>query len=133
MSDLRAIRTEADYDWALAEVEPYFDDEPEPGTAEAERFDILSSLIENYEAKRWPIDPPDPVEAILQVMEMTGHTRRELAEVLGSQSRATEVLKRKRRLTLAMVNRLHEEWHIPAEILIKPYHLESDDQGRKLT
>ena len=63
MKNIRAIRTEADYDWALAEIEQYFLKEPEPGTAAAERFDVLAALIEAYEAKHWPIEPADP-EAI---------------------------------------------------------------------
>lgn len=124
MNDIRAIRTEDDYDWALAEIEQYFDNEPAPGTAESDRFDILSTLIEAYEATHWVIEPADPVDAIKYTMELAGFTQAELAKLLGSRSRASEILKRKRPLTLSMVNKLHEEWHIPAEALIRPYHLD---------
>ena len=64
MKNIRAIRTEADYDWALAEIEQYFYAEPDPGTPAADRFDVLATLIEAYEAKHWPIEPADPNEAI---------------------------------------------------------------------
>lgn len=125
MSDIRAIRNEADYNWALAEVEPYFENEPAAGSAEADRFDILSTLIEAYEAKHWSIEPADPVEAITYVMALSEHTQAELGRLLGSASRASEILNRKRPLTLNMAYRLHREWHIPAEALLRPYHLET--------
>lgn len=127
MSEIRAIRIEADYDWALAEIEQYFDNEPTLGSPEADRFDILAALIEAYEAKAWPIEPSDPIDAIKQTMELTGRTQAELGHLLGSRSRASEVLKRKRPLNLTMINKLHAEWHIPAEALIKPYHLELEE------
>ena len=120
--DIRAIRTEADYDWALAEIERYFVQEPEPGSAAADRFDVLAALIESYEAKRWPILPPDPVDAIRCRMEQAGLTQTDLARLLGSRSRASEVLSRRRGLTMAQAWRLHREWHIPAEVLLTPYH-----------
>ena len=129
MNDIRPIRAEADYDWALAEVEQYFENEPALGTAESDRFEILSTLIEAYEARHWAIEPADPVEAIKYSMELTGHTQADLANLLGSRSRASEVLKRKRPLTLGMVNKLHQEWRIPAEALIRPYHLETDQES----
>lgn len=122
--DIRPLRTEADYDWALAEVECYFDDQPEVGTPEGDRFTVLSDLIEAYEAKHWPIGPADPIEAILYRMEIGGKTRKDLALLLGSQSRASEILKRKRALTLPMIHKLNQEWGVPAEVLITPYHLD---------
>ena len=126
MENIRPLRTEADYDWALGEIEGYFEQEPEPGTPEADRFDVLADLIEAYEARHWPIEPADPVDAILFKMETAGLTQVELGQLLGSQARASDVLKRKRPLTLRMIHRLHAEWQIPAESLIRPYHLEGD-------
>ena len=70
MKNIRAIRTEADYDWALAEIERYFPKEPRSGSPAAERFDVLSALIEAYEAKHWPIEPADPIDAIRYKMEV---------------------------------------------------------------
>lgn len=119
--DIRPIRTEADYDWALAEVEQYFVHEPEPGTAGSDRFDVLSSLIEAYEAKTWPIEAPDAVDAVKVVMADRHISRETLAPVFGSKSRLSEFLNRKRRLTIAVANRLHNELQIPASVLIRPY------------
>ena len=118
--DVRPLTTEADYDWALAEVAAYFDDQPAPGTPDAARFDVLAALIEHYEARRWPIDPPDPVDAIRACMEWRGLKQKDLATVLGSRSRASEVLSRKRGLTLEQASRLHREWGVPAEVLLQP-------------
>jgi HTH-type transcriptional regulator/antitoxin HigA len=123
--DIRPIRTEADYEAAIKEIEPYFDREPEPGSPEADRFDVLAALIEAYERKHWPINPPDPVEAIRYCMEQRGYTQADLAALLGSRSRASEILKRKRPLTLEMVRKLHREWGIPAESLLQVYDLET--------
>ena len=124
--DIRPIKTEADYDWALAEIERYFDAEPEPGTPESQRFDVLASLIEHYEGRVWPIDLPDPVEAIRHRMEQGGLTQADLALVLGSRPRASEVLSRRRALTKEQAFKLHQAWHIPAEVLIQPYHVEAE-------
>jgi HTH-type transcriptional regulator/antitoxin HigA len=118
--DIRPIRTEADYDWALKEIEHYFAREPKRGTPEADRFDVLAALIEAYEAKHWPIDPPDAVEAIRFRMELGGLGQADLARLLGSRSRASEILRRKRPLTLEQAWKLHREWQIPAEALLRP-------------
>jgi HTH-type transcriptional regulator / antitoxin HigA len=123
MKNIRPLRTEADYDWALAEVEPYFDDPPAKGTAEADRFDVLAAVIEAYEAKHWPIEPADPIDAIRYRMQIAGYTQADLARLLGSRPRASEIMNRKRALTLPMAYKLHREWNIPAETLIRPYHL----------
>lgn len=125
MKNIRAIRTEADYDWALAEIEQYFQKEPEPGTPAADRFDVLAALIEAYEAKHWPIEPADPIEAIRYRMEVSGLKQTDLAELLGSASRASEILNRKRPLTTEMVYRISSKWNIPADSLVRPYHLEA--------
>ncbi|HVP85748.1 MAG TPA: transcriptional regulator [Rhizomicrobium sp.] len=118
--DIRPIRTEGDYDWALKEIERYFEKEPEPGTSEGDRFDVLAALIEAYEAKRWPIEPADPVEAIRARMQQAGLGQTDLANLLGSRSRASEIMRRKRALTMEQAYKLHREWHIPAEILLRP-------------
>ena len=129
--DIRAIRTEADYDWALAEIERYFEQEPDAGSEDAERFDILAALIDAYEAKRWPIEPADAVEAIRYRMSLSGFTTADLAKLLGSRSRASEILNRRRPITMAMAHKLSREWNIPAEALLKPYRLRPVSESRQ--
>lgn len=123
MDNIRAIRNNDDLAWAIAEVSPYFDNPPERGTPEGERFDILAALIEAYEDTHYPIDAPEPVELIRSHMEMTGRTQSDLGALFGSRSRASEVLNKKRALTVDMIYKLHKEWGIPADCLVKPYHL----------
>jgi HTH-type transcriptional regulator/antitoxin HigA len=119
--DVRPIKTEADYDWALQEIAVYFEDEPAPGTEAAARFDVLAALIEHYEERRWSIDlPADPVDVIRFRMEQGGLTQADLAQLLGSKSRASEVLSRRRRLTMEQVSLLHRAWGIPADALLLP-------------
>lgn len=117
--EIRPIRNEADYEAAVREIERYFQQEPELGSPEADRFDLLAILIEAYEREHWPVDPPDPVEAIKFRMEQCGYTQADLAALLGSRSRASEILNRKRPLSLEIVRRLHREWGIPAESLLR--------------
>jgi HTH-type transcriptional regulator / antitoxin HigA len=114
------LRSEADYDAALAEIARYFDKEPKPGTPPANRFDLLALVIEDYENKRWPIEPPDPVEAIRWRMDTAGYTQSDLGRLIGSRQRASDILSRKRSLTMRMAWKLHREWGIPAEALIRP-------------
>src|SRR5690606_35815407 len=109
-----------DYEAALDEIERYFERAPKKGSPEADRFDLLALVIEDYERRRWPIDPPDPVDAIRYGMESGGRSQADLGRLLGSRQRASDILARKRRLTLAMAWKLHREWGIPAEALIKP-------------
>lgn len=123
MDDIRAIRNDGDLAWAIATVARYFDNPPALGTPEADRFDILSTLIESYEEKHYTIGTPEPVELIKAHMEMTGRSQGDLAMLLGSKSRASEVLNKKRALTVDMIHRLHREWGIPADCLVQPYHL----------
>lgn len=123
--DIRPIRNEADYDWALTEIEQYFAHEPARGTPEADRFDVLADLIGAYEARHWPIEHLDPVEMIEYRMELGGFQTKDLAEVLGSKSRASEILNRKRAITLDMARKVHDAWGIPAEVLIRPYKLDA--------
>ena len=126
MHNIRPIRTEADYEWALAEIAPYFDAIPEQGSAEADRFDVLADLIAAYEAKHHAIEPFSPVELIAGFMEETGLQQSDLARVVGSASRASEFLNCKRPLTLSAIQKIHEAWHLPADVLIQPYHLDQD-------
>ncbi len=120
--DVRPIKTEADYDWALAEIAAYFENEPMPGSPEGDRFDVLAGLIEGYETRHWPIEAPDPVTAITVYMGLRDKKRSDLAALLGSKSRASEILARRRGLSLDMIYKLSKEWHIPADILVAPYH-----------
>ncbi len=118
--EIRPIHTEADYKAALREVSAYFDSEPDPGTPEGDRFEVLLTLVEAYEAKHFPIDLPDPVEAIKFRMEQAGLTPKDLVPAIGQLNRVYEVLGGKRPLTLNMIWRLHEKFGIPAESLIRP-------------
>ena len=117
---IRPLRSEADYETALDLIERNFDNEPAPGTPAADRFDLLALVIEDYENKRWPIEPPDPVDAIRYRMETGSFTQADLGRLLGSRQRASDVLKRRRRLTMQMAWKLHRDWGIPAEALIRP-------------
>ncbi len=120
-SSLRPIRSNAAYKAAIAEVDRLWD--AKPGTPEHDRLEVLGILVDAYEAERWPIDPPDPIEAVKFHMEQTGRTQTDLARLLGSASRASEVLRRKRRMTIEMAWQLHREWGIPADSLLQPYKL----------
>jgi HTH-type transcriptional regulator/antitoxin HigA len=117
---IRPLRSEADYDAALEEIERYFENEPKPGTEEADRFDLLALVIEDYERKHWPIDPPDAIDAIRYRMETGAYTQADLGRLLGSRQRASDILNRKRTLTMNMAWKLYREWGIPAEALITP-------------
>ncbi len=117
---IRPLRSEADYDAALEEIERYFESEPRPGTPEADRFDLLALVIEDYEKKHWPIEPPDTIDAIRYRMDIAGYTQADLGRLLGSRQRASDILTRRRRLTMKMAWKLHRDWGIPAEALIAP-------------
>lgn len=119
--DIKPIKTEADYREALAEIERLMHVEDEG--PEADRLDVLATLVDAWEERHDPIDNPDPVDAILHRMEALGLERKDLEPLIGSRGRVSEVLGRKRALTMAMVRRLHEALDIPAETLIKPYAL----------
>lgn len=117
--DIRPIRTKADHRAALKEVERLWD--AEPGTKAGDRVDVLVTLIEAYEAKHYPIPAPDPVAAIAFMMDQKGLTRRDLEPALGSRGRVSEILARKRPLTLPMVRALSALLDIPTDILVQPY------------
>jgi HTH-type transcriptional regulator / antitoxin HigA len=117
---IRILQNEADYEAAVDEIERYFDHPPEPGSPEGDRFDLLALVVEDYERKHWPIDPPDPVDAIRYGMETRGLSQADLGRLLGSRQRASDILTRRRPLTMRMAWKLHRDWGIPAEALIKP-------------
>ena len=117
---LKPIRSEINYDMALKAIERYFNKPPKKGTAEADRFDVLATLIEAYERVRWPIPPAEPVDVIKYRMETHGYTQADLARVLGSRARASEVMRGKRPLSLSMIRRLAASWEIPVETLVGP-------------
>ncbi|MGH7035428.1 MAG: helix-turn-helix domain-containing protein [Stellaceae bacterium] len=127
---IRPLKTEADYDTALKDIEQYFAKEPEPGSREGDRFDMLALLIEDYERKHWPIDAPDPIAAIRSHMENAGYRQAQFASLIGSRSRASEILGRKRHLTVEAIWKLNQKWGIPAECLIKPYRLKPANGGK---
>ena len=118
MKDLKPIRSEADYDAALAEIERLWG--ARVGTPEGDRLDILATLVDAYENEHYPMDPPDPIEAIKFRMEQQGLSRKDLAGILGSRTRVAEVLNRRRGLSINMIRRLHEKLGISVEVLIRP-------------
>jgi HTH-type transcriptional regulator/antitoxin HigA len=122
MNQLKPIRSEADYEAALKRIEPYFDDEPVPGTPEADEFEMLIMLIDAYEKKHHAIAPPDPIEAIRFRMDQMGLDVKDVAEIIHSRpNRVYEVLARKRPLTLSMIRRFNKDLAIPADSLIADY------------
>ena len=116
--ELKPIRTEADYDAALEEVERLWGAKSD--TPEGDRLDVLATLIDAYEAKHHPMDPPDPVEAIGFRMEQQGLTRKDLEPIIGPRGRVSDILNRKRGLSIGMIRQLHEQLGISAEVLIRP-------------
>jgi HTH-type transcriptional regulator / antitoxin HigA len=121
--DIRPIRTEADYRAALKQVERVW--RADPGTPEGDQVDVLSTLIEAYEARNHPIPAPDPIAAILFMMEQKGLTRRDLEPAIGGRSRVSEILNRRRPLTLPMVRALSALLNIPIDVLVQPYETRS--------
>lgn len=116
--EVKPIRTEDDYRAAMRLVSAYFDNEPDPGTAEGDHFDVLLTLVHAYEAKHYPVAPPDPIEAIKFRMDQEGLTAKDLTPYIGRLNRVYEVLSRRRPLTLPMIRRLHSGLGIAAESLI---------------
>ena len=123
--DIRPIRTDQDHRAALAEIDAC-GGAPE-GTEEGDKLDVLVALVEIYEARRWPIEVSesfDPVDVLHYAVEELGHTQAELAELLGSRSRASEILSRRRALTVDMIHNISEAWKISADLLVRPYKIE---------
>jgi len=117
--EIKAIRTEADYLAALQEVSTLIDVDPAADSPDGERLDVLGTLVQAYEARHYPIDPPDPIEAIRFRMEQSGMTVKDLVPYIGPLNRVYEVLSYKRSLSLGMIRRLSDGLHIPAEVLIR--------------
>lgn len=120
--NIRPIKTDADYQAALDEIENLF--EAEPNTPQGDRLEVLTTLVEAYEERHYSIPAPDPVGALVYHIESRGLTRRDLEPYIGNRARVSEILNRKRRLTLRMIQRLHGELGIPAEVLLKPYRIQ---------
>lgn len=116
--EIKPIRTRVDYEEALREIERLWN--ATEGTPKGDRLDVLTTLIEAYEQKHFPMDAPDPIEAIRFRLEQQGLDHRALVGVIGGRSRVYEVMHRKRALSLEMIRRLHERFGIPAEVLIRP-------------
>lgn len=116
--DIRPLHTDADYRAALKTASAYFDNEPDAGTEDADRFEILLTLIQAWETKHFPVEMPDPIEAIKFRMEQSGLAIKDLEPMIGRPNRVYEVLNKKRPLTLAMIRRLHRGLGIPAEVLV---------------
>ena len=124
--DIRPIRTDEDHRAALAAIEACWG-APE-GTEEADKLDVLLALVESYEARRWPIESEegfDPIEVLHYAVEELGHSQAEFAELLGSRSRASEILSRRRALTVEMIHKISEAWKIPVDLLVRPYKIDS--------
>ena len=117
-AEVKPIRSNADYEAALAEVERLWG--AKAGTPAGDRLDVLATIIDAYESEHYPMDPPDPIDAIKFRMEQQGLTRRDLEAMLGTRARVAEILNRKRDLSIGMIRRLHERLGISAEVLIRP-------------
>ena len=117
-AEVKPIRTKADHRAALAQVERLWG--AKAGTPDGDRLDVLATLIDAYEAEHYPMDPPDPIEAIKFRMEQQELSRRDLEKIIGTRTRIAEVFNRKRGLSIAMIRRLHTGLGISAEVLIRP-------------
>jgi HTH-type transcriptional regulator/antitoxin HigA len=117
-TELKPIRTKADYKSALAEVERLWG--AKSGTPTGDRLDVLVTLIDAYETRHYPMDPPDPIEAIQFRMEQQGLSRKDLEPMIGTRARVAEVMNRGRSLSIDMIRRLHDQLGISAEVLIRP-------------
>jgi HTH-type transcriptional regulator / antitoxin HigA len=129
--EIRPIRTPADHDWALREIERLW--EAAPGSEEEDLLDILTTLVEAYEERQYPMDPPDPVEAIKFRMDQESLTRSDLEPILGTRARVAEVLNHRRPLSISMIRRLHERLRIPAEVLIRETRPKRKVAAKKLS
>ena len=117
-SGIKPIHTKKDYEAAIAELGKLWGSKS--GTASGDRLDVLATLIDAYEVEHYPMDPPDPIEAIKFRMEQQGLTRKDLEPLIGTRTRVAEVLNRKRNLSIAMIRRLKDRLGISAEVLIRP-------------
>ncbi len=122
--EIKPIKTEADYDAVLQEVERLMDTDVEPNTPDGDHLEVLVTLVEAYEAKHHPMELPDPIEAIKSRMEDLELTRKDLEPLIGNRGRVSEILNRKRVLTMTMIRKLHEALRIPLEVLAQSYDIE---------
>lgn len=122
-TELKPLRTEADYDEAIAEVERLWG--AKSRTPEGDRLDVLATLIDAYESQHHRMDPPDPIEAIRFRMEQLGLTRKDLEPMIGARNRVAEVMNRKRNLSIEMIRNLHDQLGISADVLIRPTRVET--------
>jgi len=128
--EIKPIKSEADYEASLKEIEQLFD--AEPGTPSGDRLEVLVTLVEAYEDEYYSIPAPDPIEAIRYFMESRGLERVDLEPYIGSRARVSEILNRKRPLTLSMIQRLNSGLGIPADALIQSYRLETPRKQSRL-
>ncbi len=119
--NIKPIKSEADYDAALTAIDGLMGAAPD--TPESDKLEVLVTLVEAYEAERWPIEAPDPISAIEHVMEARGLRQKDFGALIGSQPRASEVLNRQRPLTLPMIRALSTGWNLPADVLVREYDL----------
>jgi len=119
---LRPIRNEEEHETALAEIYALWD--AEPGTPEADRLDVLMLLVEDYEKQQYPIEPPDPIDLILFVMEANGLKQKDMLPYFGTRARTSEILNRRRSLTLEMIRKLGDGLKLPVDVLVKAYALQ---------
>jgi HTH-type transcriptional regulator/antitoxin HigA len=117
--NIKPVKTEEDYQWALRRLEELFTTKPD--TKEGDELEILGILIENYEEEHFPVDSPDPIEALKFRMDQMGLDQKDLTRIIGSKSRTSDLLNRKRPLSIQQIRRLHNELHIPADVLLKVY------------
>jgi HTH-type transcriptional regulator / antitoxin HigA len=123
--EIKPIRNDRDHKAALAQIDACWG--AVEGTEKADKLDVLLALVEIYEAKRWPIKTDesfDPIDVLHYAIEELGHSQAELAELFGSRSRASEILSRRRALTVDMIHKVGEAWKIPADLLVRPYRIE---------
>lgn len=119
--DIRPIRTHADHEAALREIERLWG--APAGSPEGDKLDVLATLVDVYESAQWPVDASDPVDLLRYLIEDAGHTQQELAEIIGSKSRASEILGRRRALTIDMIDRISNAWKVPRGLLAVPYDI----------
>ena len=126
VENVRPIRTPLDHRWALAEVDRYFAQEPAAGTSDGDRFEVLLTLIAAYEERHFPIPAADPIEILHFAIADMGRSQSELAHLLGSRARASEILNCKRALSLSQIRAISAAWNLPIALLAAPYRLDDD-------
>jgi HTH-type transcriptional regulator / antitoxin HigA len=122
MMDVRPLHNEHDYDWAIGEVTRYFETQPALGTPDSDRFEVLTTLIREYEDEHFQMQSADPIEVLAFAIESMGRSQANLGELIG-RNRASEILNRIRPLTLDMIRTISTEWNIPIELLTPQYEL----------